>query len=320
MPVKLFLLFLIFSSFLLSASEKQELDSVLAAVNGDPVTLSEILPALRDREFQLGSSYSGKELEQKILALRRQAVDKAIDTRLIVADFAAQNLVLPQHEIENEVDRWGKFIGCPSRKELEERVKKSGSDMKKIKRKIRERMIVQIMRHREFLLAARPAPADLLRRFKKDEKKYSFPGQIEIALLKLNKNDKDKINSVASELKKDPASWQKMVPLYAINNSNNGSVGIVDLDKLRPEFAGAMKKIEVNTIYPSVQTADGVYFIKVLKFVPPKKAVFKEHVESVKKIMEDEIYRKSSADYALRLRDQAVIEYFFPAPEGVDKK
>ena len=36
--------------------------------------------------------------------------------------------------------------------------------------------------------------------------------------------------------------------------------------------------------------------------------------------MENEIYRKSSAEYAQRLRDKAVIEYFFPVPEGVKKK
>ena len=81
-----------------------------------------------------------------------------------------------------------------------------------------------------------------------------------------------------------------------------------------------MKNIAEGKIYSAVQTADGVYFIKVLKFTPPKKAVFKEHIESVKKAMEDEIYRKSSADYAARLRDQAVIEYFFPVPEGITKK
>lgn len=314
------LLFLIFSCACLMASERQELDSVLAAVNGEPVTLGEIVPALREQEFRLKNAYSGKELEQKILDLRRKAVDKAIDQKLIVADFDAQKLILPPQEVENEIDRWGKFIGCHSRKELEERLKNSGSDIAKIRKKIKERMIVQIMRRREFLLATPPSPSELLQRFKENEKKFSQPGQVEIALMKLNKNEQDKIKSLQEELKKNPDSWQKFLSLYAISRRIDGSVGLVDLDKLRPEFAKAMKNIAEGKIYSAVQTADGVYFIKVLKFTPPKKAVFKEHIESVKKAMEDEIYRNSSADYTARLRDQAVIEYFFPVPEGITKK
>lgn len=314
------ILFLIFSVSCLSGAGRQEMDSVLAAVNGEPITLGEIVPALREQEFRLSKSYSGRELENRILALRRKAVDEAVDQKLIVADFAAQKLVLPSQEVENEIDRWGRFIGCSSRKELEERLKKTNSSMEKIRKKIRERMIVQIMRRREFILASPPSPSELLQRFKKDEKKLSVPGQVEIALLKIDKNEKDKIKSVADGLKKDPASWSNYLSMYAISRRVDGSVGVVDMDKLRPEFAKAMTNISKGKIYSGVATADGVYFIKVIDLTPPRKAVFKEHVESIKKTMEDEIYRKSSADYAARLRDRAVIEYFFPTVEGNEKK
>lgn len=312
-----------FLAFLLCASAAvtaAEVDSVLAAVDGSPVTLSEILPSTREQEFRLGNAYSGKTLEQEVLKLRYKAVEEIIDRKLIVADFHSKNLLLPPQEIENELDRWGKHIGCHSRKELEERIKRSGSSLSKIRERFRQRMIVQIMRRREFMLAEQPTPADVFQRFKQEEKNLSFPGSVELALVKLPLNDKENAAKITDALKKTPALWKKIVLQYPITPGSNGKIGSVELPQLRSEFAKAMSVIVTNRIYSNIQTADGIYFIKVLKYLPPRKAVFKDHAETVRKKMEEEIYRKSSAAYAARLRSQAVIEYFFPVPEGGEKK
>ncbi|MBQ7696336.1 MAG: SurA N-terminal domain-containing protein [Lentisphaeria bacterium] len=321
MKFRLLLFFCLVSALLLNGAEKQELDSVLAAVNGDPVTLGEILPSLREAEFRLGNSYSGKELEKRVLELRRRAVDEIIDRKLIIADFNEKKLNIPTQEVENEIDRWGRHIGCSSRKDLEDRLKESGTSVDAVRKKIRERMIVQVMRRREYLLAGPPSPADLYKRFKEQESKLSYPGSVELGILKIGKDEPEKADTVAAALKKDPSSWRPLARIYAIDPAaEDGSVGEVELPMLRPEFAKAMTDMAPGRIYPKVPTADGVYFLKILKLKPKKAAVFKEHAEAIRKTMEEEVYRKSSADYSARLRDRAVIEYFFPAPEGVEKK
>ena len=111
-----------------------------------------------------------------------------------------------------------------------------------------------------------------------------------------------------------------MISNLTLAAGSDGNIGVVELDKLRPEFAKAMKTIAPGQIYSNIKTADGIYFIKVLKYTPPRKAVFKEHSETIRKKMEEEIYKKSSTAYAARLRSKAVIEYFFPVPKGASKK
>jgi len=321
MKFRLLLFCCLISALLLNGAEKQELDSVLAAVNGDPVTLGEILPGLREAEFQLGNIYSGKELESHVLKLRRKAVEELIDRKLIIADFNEKKLNIPAQEVENEIDRWGRHIGCNSRKDLSTRLRESGTTIAAVRKKIRERMIVQIMRRREYLLAGPPSPADLYKRFKEQESKLSSPGSVELGILKIAKDEPEKADAVAAALKKDPASWRALAGVYGIDPAaENGSVGAVELPMLRPEFAKAMTDMELDRIYPKVLTADGIYFLKILALTPKKTAVFREHAEAIRKTMEEEIYRKSSEDYSARLRDRAVIEYFFPAPEGVEKK
>ena len=297
-----------------------EVDSVLAAVNGEPVTLGEILPAVRDREFQLRNAFSGKKLENEVLKVRCKAIEEIINRKLIVSDFHSKNLILPPQEVENEIDRWGRHIGCPSRRELEERVRKSGIPFEKIRKQITERMIVQIMRRREFTMVNSITPADLYERFKKEEKNLSSPGKVELALLKTAVDDRESAEKIGKVLAEDPNSWQEFATKFAITPGTDGNIGSVDLDKLRAEFAKNMKDIAPGRIYSGIKTADGIYFIKVIKYVAPEKAEFGKHVEKIRNVMENELYRKSSEEYAARLRDKAVIEYFFPVPEGVVKK
>ena len=78
-------LILLFIWSLTLAAAPSETDSVLAAVNGDPITLGEILPAVRERELQLRSAYTGKALEEEILKIRFRAVEELADQKLIVA-------------------------------------------------------------------------------------------------------------------------------------------------------------------------------------------------------------------------------------------
>ena len=318
--IKILLFLLLIAGGAVAAPVHTETDSVLAAVNGDPITLSEILPSLREREFQLRSAFSGKELEREILKLRFRAVEELANQKLIIADFHSKNLVIPPQEIENELDRWGTHIGCHSRRELEERVRKSGTTVAKLREKVLNKMIVQVMRRREYLLVGTPSPAEVYKRFKTEEKLLSFPGSVELALLKLSKGNQTSIKEIKDSLAKNPAQWNQFAQNYAITPGTDGSIGTVELDKLRPEFAKQMKDIKEGRIYSAVETADGIYFIKVLKYAPPKKALFKEYAGAIRKKMENEIYRKCSDEYAQRLRDGAVIEYFFPIPEGVNKK
>ena len=318
--VKILLLLLLIARGAAAAPLHSETDSVLAAVNGDPITLSEILPSLRDREFQLRSAFSGKALEQEILKLRFHAVEELANQKLIIADFHSKNLVIPPQEVENELDRWGTHIGCHSRRELEERAKKTGTTIAKLRERVLNRMIVQVMRRREYLLAGTPSPAEIYKRFKKEENSPSFPGSVELALLKFTKDAQTNIKEIKAALAKNPAQWNQFAQLYAITPGTDGSIGSIELDKLRPEFARHMKDIKEGRIYSAIETADGIYFIKVLKYVPPKKALYKEYAGAIRKKMENEIYRKCSDEYAQKLRDKAVIEYFFPIPEGVNKK
>ena len=77
---------LFFTAFSCPGGEKEELNSILASVNGSPVSLQDILPMTRAEEYRAFSTRSGDSLKKRILEIRREAVDELIDRKLILED------------------------------------------------------------------------------------------------------------------------------------------------------------------------------------------------------------------------------------------
>ena len=71
--------------------DNNEMNSILASVNGEAILLSDILEITRKQEYQAYAAFSGKRLEQEIRNIRRQAVDSIIDRKLVVSDYQKQS-------------------------------------------------------------------------------------------------------------------------------------------------------------------------------------------------------------------------------------
>ena len=66
---------------------EDRLNAVLATVNGEPISLGDVLQITEAKEFQAASAFTGETLAKAVYALRLEAVDELIDNKLILADF-----------------------------------------------------------------------------------------------------------------------------------------------------------------------------------------------------------------------------------------
>ena len=71
----------------LKPDNQLEVNSVLASVNGEPISLWDVLPATRQQEYQAYAAYSGDRLYEAIRQIRRKTVDDLIDRKLLIADY-----------------------------------------------------------------------------------------------------------------------------------------------------------------------------------------------------------------------------------------
>ena len=307
------MLLLTVSIFCSGVETGKEMNSILASVNGVPVSLQDILPMTRAEEFRVFSAYTGKELQKRILEIRRKAVDELINRKLILEDYAGKNFELADREIENALDDMAERSGIRSRSEFRDTLRRQGSSIEEVRKKIRETMIVQMMLHREYLLFKSVTPEKMNELYRKKVKTAKDDGSIELAMLLLDKNNRKHTGMISNRLKKNPGDFAVLAKQWSSGpgKEDGGRLGKIRCRLLRPEFAKALAVPEVNKVYGPIGTPEGTVFLKVLSHTSPQQKSFKESVAEIRKQLEDEQRRESKKNYTQRLRKNAIIRYFF---------
>ncbi|MBO5960071.1 MAG: SurA N-terminal domain-containing protein, partial [Lentisphaeria bacterium] len=151
---KIFFLFLIFSAGIFAVAAEPEngralrgssINSVLASINGQPVTLLDVVLETAPLERELAAIHTGDRLNREIEKLRRAALEDIITRRLICREYDAEPFQIPDQMIENMLDEHAKAVGGLTRKELENQLKQSGMSVADLRKKIRERIIVNVL-------------------------------------------------------------------------------------------------------------------------------------------------------------------------------
>ena len=295
------------------AEKRNEMNSILASVNGIPISLQDILPLTGAEEFRAFSSCTGIELQKRILEIRRRAANELIDRKLILEDYAGKNFELSERDIESALDDMAEKSGLRSRAEFRDALRKQGTDIESVRKNIRESMIVQLMLHREYLTIKSVTPEKMYELYLKNQKAAKDSSSVELAMILLDRSNAPQSGYIAGELNKDPSRFAALAAQYSAGpgREEGGKLGRINSDLLRPEFARVLRSPQVNKIYGPIATPEGTVFLKVLSCTSLQQKSFKESLPEIRKQLEQEQRRESKKKYTQRLRKNAIIRYFF---------
>lgn len=300
-------------NFTLKPVPGAEINSVLASVDGEPVCLSDVLPLTRTREYQAYAAYSGDDLKEAVRELRRKAVDELIDRKLLLTDYKEGKFELPGSDVEYELDRLADRMGCRSREEFRRRLRASGTSEDEVRRDVRENLICQLMLFRRGSTRNFVTPRDAFEYFEAHRSEFSAPEAVELAMLRLPPDDPRTVKKAAEcadALKKNPAAFTELVQLYT-PEAGDGTLGVIEMRKLRPDFAAAIGTPAANRVYGPIQVPDGTVFLKILRHIPAKNVDFKTLEPQIRNKLEEAQRNAELKKYAGELRSRAVIRYFF---------
>ena len=302
------------------------LNAVLATVNGEPISLGDVLPMTQAKEIQAAAAYSGSALEHEIYKLRLEAVDDLIDNKLIVADYATRNFTVPERDVDSALDEASIQIGCRSRGELKKKLRESGSSLEEFRKRVREQLIVQLMLHREYHASNFITPEDMHRYYSEHKDEFSRPERIELAMLQLSSETLDietRVREISEKLAADPEAFPELVQRFSSGpgRSDGGRLGVIERRRLRAEFASALgEKPVAGSIFGPLRTADGIFWLRVVSCQAGEVVPFERLGAEIRRRLEIELRRKCRARYCARLRAGAIIRYFIPgAPETSEK-
>ena len=314
---------MVISSIVFSAEEKSKntvfLSSVLATVNGIPITLYDVVLESANDEQKLAIVYKGKDLAREVEKLRRKKTKELVERKLFFQEFKEKEYKIPEQYIEDMLDGLAANMAGGDRKKLEKKALSEGITVKDLKAKAYEKIAVDILVQEFCYRIVNVTPKEVNDYYRNNIAEFSKTPQIELQVLLLKKDGrfKDEFDDTLAKIRNDVEKADKtifttLVKLYSEGPdvAKGGNIGWLEESKLRPEFAEALGKLETGSIASSVKTPEGVYFLRISDRMPAKALQFEAVKDEINDKLTKQRREENYAEFSGKLKDKAVIRYF----------
>ena len=296
-------------------------DSVLASVNGEPITLLDVLIESGREEMRLTSMFTGARLYSEIAKLRKEVIDEIIVRKLVYDSYKEKPFPIEEQYIEDLMDSLAVSMGGGSRSGLLKKAKELGTTLTELREKVKEKLAVDILLAEYCDRPIYITPKEVYEYYTANQKEWTKPAKYELQLLHIANDGGRSGLDAETTCKKlseqlanaDAARFTQLVKdnSDAANSENGGFVGFVDQDKLRPEFAAALKDIAAGGIIGPVKTPEGYYFIRIVSIVPEERIAFEKASDEIRRKLDFKAKNEMRTKYADNLKSKALIRYYF---------
>lgn len=320
---KYLLLLLLLPFFLTGADRKADLgreskiDSILASVNGEPITLLDVLLESGREESRLAAMFTGERLYSETAEVRRRFVEEIVIRKLIYEKYKEKPFDIPKQHIEDMVDYLAAGMGDGTRQGFLRKIRSMGSSLEELRGKAREKIAVDVMLMNHCDRRVSITPRDIYNEYKKTPEKWTLPATLDLQLILLRggRENFQELTAKLARMLKD--ANEATFTLLAKENSDGpaaekgGFVGKIEMDKLRPEFAGVLAHPVKDLTAGPVETPEGVYFLRVHDFIPARKLPFEKISPDIAEKLRSDALEKVRNEYKAQLLKEAVVRYFF---------
>lgn len=289
-------------------------DSVVASVDGEPILLSEVVMESQFAEANLYTTLTGQELEDAVVAIRRQYTDQLINRILISKEFKSDEYRIDNQIVETALDDWAKSLNCTTRLDLERWARRNNTTVEELRMQVLKRMVEQYIIFRHFAITINVSPKEVYEYFIEHKEEFSQPEAIKLNIMYISSNraDKDSITKeLAERLTEDSSQFAELTATYSDGPFRNMTEpDFLQLKDLRTIFAEALgDNPEVGKVY-SVTADEGNYFLLVSEYKAAEEPSYEELQHKIKDYIEAERRKVSYDEYLKKLREQAIIIYY----------
>ena len=294
-------------------------DSVLVSVNGEPITLLDVILETGSREKELAGIYSGERLITETRALRMETVDQIVAHKVIYEKYKNEPFDIPRQEIENRLDEFVRTSGAESRDALEKSLLPFGITPERLREQAKEGIAVAVILMRDCDRYVFVTPKEVYEDYKAHPEKWTIPEKISLQLLQVNvaagSDPQAAVKSIREELDKDSSrkNFTRLV-LERSDGATASSGGIIEgaeLAKLRPEFIEALKGKKEGDVAGPIEAPEAFFFLRVDALEPAKLIPFSQARREVHDALFKEKVAEKRREYTERLKREAEICYNF---------
>lgn len=154
------------------AAEPVTLNKIAATVNGKPITTREVAAHLGPSINMLQSKYprQGEQFRKALLEARSEVLEQLIEDKLVLSKLEDLDASLPDHVVQEEVNRIIRENFNGNEAEFREYLKKSGMNRRNFEQSQKEKILVQAFRQQQFKDVAPATDAEIRARYNERRK------------------------------------------------------------------------------------------------------------------------------------------------------
>ncbi len=298
------------------------IDSVMVSVNGEPITLLDVILETGAREKELAGVYSGERLYDETQKLREEAIEEIVTRKLIYEKYKLEPFDIPRQEIENLLDEFVRTSGADSRAALEKSLQPYGITPERLREQAKERIAVEVLLLRDCSHHVDITPKEVYEEYKAHPETWTVPEKISLQILQINVtagsaggDPKAAVNAVRKALEEDPS--QKNFTRLVLERSDGASASTGGIsegnerNKLRPEFIEALKDKKTGDIVGPIEAPEAYFFLRIVSTEPAKLIPFSQANREVREALFKEKVAEKRKEYEAQIRRNAFIRRYF---------
>lgn len=260
---------IIFSFLLIaisSLSYSAVVDKILATVNGEPVTLSELERLLQPVYKQYEQIYKGDELEQYKADARDQLLEQLIENKLILQKAKKDGIEIKESAMEEELadirDKFG------SMDDFKAALEKEGMTLEQYKKDLAEQLTIKAMIERELVNKAKVRPEEIESYYNGSKGEFIRPELVRLGhiLIKGDRKDREQLIQDIYKQLTEGKDFSQLAEKY----SDAEDLGFIPVDQLKPELKELVESLKVGEYSKIIKTDIGWHIIRIVDKKPPE--------------------------------------------------
>jgi len=302
-------------------TDSEMLDGYAAIVNGDVITVGDVMEAIAPVSIKLRRLYAGKPelLEQKIANAYDKALDSLVEHRLILQEFERQEIPLSDRAVDQQLNEILRERFGNDRGRLLDTLASQNLTMDEWRERMREQLIVSVMLRREVHSRVRIAPKTVREAYESNTAQFNMPSLVKLSVIFVRAGATDQER--AAQRERAEAARARLLAGEAFDQvarevsegpaaGKSGRLGWIDPQRLDPAVAEGLLSLEAGGVSEVVEAGDGLYVLGVEDRKEPRTMPFEEARDKIEKALRKKLYDALYERWIGRLKAKSYVKEF----------
>ena len=299
-------------------AQKQLVDRVVAVINDEAITQSELEIYLRPIYEDLKQQYQGDELMRRLNDTRLKLLNQMIEDRLVFQQAKTRGVTVDESELDEQLEQVKHRY--PSSETLEKEMASQGYNLSELRENIRRQLLIRRLQDIEVRSRVVVSPREIEEYYKNHLLDFTEETRLKLLSITIRKTKeaeekgladeaaKKKIESIEARIRKGEAFETLARGLSEdVHASEGGEVGWVKKGELLSSIETSLYEMKAGSISPVLESPGGYHLFKIEEKNPGREIPLDEVRDKIRMTLFREKAEKRFKEWMNELKTHAYI-------------